>query len=100
MAIEEYLVPCGTRTNICFDCQRACGRCSWSACHPVTGKPLFLPIPGWTAKPSKLYSAGGKARRTSELWTYHITACPLFQRDEPRKKVIPAPRGGELRETE
>lgn len=59
MALEDYLVPYWSHANICFDCQRACGGCSWSACHPVTGKPLFLPVPGWTAEPSRLYSAGG-----------------------------------------
>lgn len=82
MALEEYFVPYNTRTNICFDCQRACGGCSWSACHPVTGKPLFLPVPGWTAEPSKLYSASNT--RKYETWTYHITACPLFFRDVER----------------
>lgn len=85
MALEEYLVPYCSRTNICFDCQRACGGCSWSACDPVTEKPLFRPVPGWTAEPSMLYPAGGAAKRTSEVWTYHVTACPLFVRDEPRE---------------
>lgn len=79
MAIEEQLGTYGTKSNICFDCQRACGGCSWSACHPVTGQPLFIPVPGWTAEPSKLYSAHGSHKR--ETWTYHITACPLFLRD-------------------
>lgn len=79
MELEEYRVPYGARTNICFDCQRACGGCSWSACDPLTGELLFMPVPGWTAKPSKLYSAHGSHNR--ETWTYHITACPLFLMD-------------------
>lgn len=75
MALEEYLVPAGTRTNICFDCQRACGGCSWSR--------NFEPVLGWEAKPSKLHSAGGRKR---EVWGYHITACPLFLRDARRNR--------------
>ena len=82
MAIEEYLVPYKPRTNICFDCQRACGGCSWSACDPETGELLFRPVPGWTAEPSKLYSESKGHKR--ETWTYRITACPLFLRDEGR----------------
>lgn len=74
MALEEYLVPYGARTNICFDCQRACGGCSWSACHTVTGKPLFLPVPGWTAKPSKIYSEPKGHKRDVDLSHHRLTA--------------------------
>lgn len=83
MALEEYLVQVHNRTNICFDCQRACGGCSWSAWDPVTEKPMFRPVPGWTATPSKVDNA--KGRKAKPVWTYHVTACPLFVRDEPRE---------------
>lgn len=76
MALEEYLVPYWSRTNICFDGQRACGGCSWSACDPVTEKPLFRPVPGWTAEPSMLYPAGGgeKNERGLDLPRYRLPA--------------------------
>ena len=35
--------------NICFDCENACGNCSWSAVG-MDGKLLFEPVPGWTAE--------------------------------------------------
>ena len=53
--LADYLVKTGEdHTNICFDCRRACGGCSWSAADPETGKPLFRPVPGWTAERSFL----------------------------------------------
>ena len=75
MSIDQYLVPWGATANICFDCQLACGRCSWSGRDPTTWELLFEPVPGWTAKKS----------RKSHNDTYHITACPLFIPDEPRE---------------
>lgn len=42
MAIEEYLAPYQIRTNICFDCQKACRGCSWIACNPVTLEKMLL----------------------------------------------------------
>lgn len=71
------------RTNICIDCQKACGGCSWSEIDPATKKIRFEPVPGWTAKKVRLNSGimGGKRRI---LETYHITACPEFVRDERR----------------
>lgn len=61
--IEKYFVLYKTRTNICFDCQNACGGCCWSEIDPITGKPRFQPVPGWKAKPSKLYSAIGTRKK-------------------------------------
>ena len=53
--------------NICFDCQKACGDCSWSD--------NFEPVPGWTAEKCH-YHGVGKYKDT-----YHITACPEFEPD-------------------
>lgn len=75
MSIEQYLVKWGSTANICFDCQRACGQCPWSAHDPATGELLFLPVAGWSAKKSEKNGND----------TYHITACPLFIPDEPRE---------------
>ena len=71
------------KTNICFDCKKACGGCSWSEIDPNTEKPRFEPVEGWTAKKTSLLFSNGHGDLRREI-TYHITACPLFERDEPR----------------
>ena len=74
------------KTNICFDCQKACGDCSWSALDPVTLKPQFVPIPGWTATKVVLKTGHpGKPYALTE--TYHITKCPEFVPDKKRKSA-------------
>ena len=55
--------------NICIDCVKSCGLCSWSA--------NLIPVAGWTAKPRKKRTHCGNF-----VQGYHITACPLFERDE------------------
>ena len=54
--------------NICFDCRKALGGCSWSR--------DFIPVPGWTAEPAVLKCGGSESTQT-----YRITACPLFDPD-------------------
>ncbi len=68
--------------NICFDCKKACGQCSWSAADPLTGELLFEPVPGWTAEKIEQNS---NYRYKYPNTTYHITACPLFEQDDKRK---------------
>lgn len=83
MSIEKHLVPVEHRANICFDCDRACGGCSWSEWDPETKRPRFKPVPGWTAKKSIVRNTAtknGKSKRVPQE-TYHITACPLFKPD-------------------
>ena len=80
MALADYLVPCGRKTNICFDCANACGGCSWSEVDPATKKPRFEPVPGWTAKKVML-KAGMAHSKSIYVETYHITACPEFVPD-------------------
>ena len=68
------------QNNICWDCKKACGKCSWTAVNPLTGELLWQPVPGWTAE---------KIERVVHpdvvVETYHITACPLFEPDDKRK---------------
>ena len=62
----------GYGSNICFDCDRACGGCSWSEVNPETGRVKFEPIPGWkTVK---------KSRKNGRKWEVveQIVECPLF----------------------
>lgn len=67
------------QANICFDCQRACGDCSWSEYDLDRGVALLKPVEGWTAELVKYQHLG---------YTYSVTACPLFIPDEPRSVKI------------
>lgn len=63
-------------TNICIECQKACGGCSWSK--------SFEPIEGWTAKKCHLPMVGRNS--VTYIETYYITACPEFEQDG--RKVV------------
>lgn len=75
--------PQAHRGNICWNCRRAAGGCSWSGLDPETLEPAFQPVPGWTAE-TLPYIANGCKLGT----TYRITACPLFLPDPPRGKSV------------
>lgn len=62
--------------NICFDCKKACGGCSWSK--------DFEPVPGWIAE--ECYIPIVEDNLTCHIETYHITACPQFEPD--RRMVV------------
>lgn len=67
--------------NICFDCQRALGGCSWSAVDETkAGRPIkFEPVDGWDAE--IVYRL---TQTRDVMQTYAIKACPLFIPDEKR----------------
>ena len=69
----------GSGTNICFDCEKACGGCSWSEVDPETKKVRFQPIPG--CKIQK------RSRKYNGKWMIvdQIVECPLFERTPERK---------------
>lgn len=73
-----------TRTNICFDCKKACGGCSWSEYDTEKKRTRFEPVPGWTAEKVALRT-GTDPNGARIIETYAISACPLFEPDEPRK---------------
>lgn len=83
MALADYLVPVGSKCNICFDCKNACGGCSWTELDPNTGKVRFEPVPGWTAEKTSMLIC---PRGSEKKWviTYRITGCPLFEHDDYR----------------
>lgn len=64
--------------QLCWDCKNATGLCPWSAWKE--------PIEGWTATPTVIDNMGEKIR------SYRITACPLFEREEKRKRICPGDR--------
>ena len=69
--------------QLCYECARAVGFCSWSR--------KFEPVPGWTAKPTKIShfkNKYGERIYVKDSDSYHITECPLFIRDGETKKEI------------
>ncbi len=80
---EDYeLIQSGwysNSVNLCFDCEKACGGCSWSEVNPDTGRVRFEPVPGWKIQK--------KRRKYNRKWTIvdQIVECPLFERTPDRK---------------
>ena len=62
------------KDTLCWDCQRACGGCSWSQ--------SFTPVDGWEAQPTKI-----KCGRRGFISSYLVTACPLFIPDKAELTV-------------
>lgn len=67
--------------NICIDCKKACGGCSWSEVDRATGEIRFEPVPGWTAKKVQLRNGSNRDGSGHYVYTYSIKACPLFERE-------------------
>lgn len=65
------------RANICFDCEKACGRCSWSEYDASINGTRFQLPKGAVVTP--VYDKRGN------FYTYHITECPLFEETPPRQ---------------
>lgn len=68
-----------TQTNICMECAKACGGCSWTAVAADGETLLWQPVEGWTAEPVKI-SVRNENGVYREIETYHITACPEFEK--------------------
>lgn len=58
------------KDTLCWWCKNALGTCDWSR--------SFKPIDGWQARETVL----------ADYCSYHIIACPLFERDRQRPKTI------------
>lgn len=68
-------------SQLCFDCARASGFCSWSK--------NFTPVEGWTAKPTKINHFKNKCGEKifiQDTDSYHVLSCPLFIPDAPTKE--------------
>lgn len=67
-------------TNICWDCEKACGQCPWTAIDPETKEVQFNPVPGWKTEK--------KRRKTGRNWVEveQIVECPLFERTPDRRQ--------------
>lgn len=78
---SENLKGVKNTANICIDCKKACGGCSWSEVDPATGEIRFEPVPGWTAKKVQLRNGSNRDGSGHYVYTYSIKACPLFERE-------------------
>lgn len=70
-------------SQLCWFCEKACGRCSWSK--------DFTPVPGWKATPTKIISYTticGKRYKKCYIDSYEVHECPEFEFMEWIKKNI------------
>lgn len=82
MELKDCFVPSGT---LCWDCERACGQCSWSERDPETDQIRYEPVPGWTAVPTVLPSNNTFNRDNPRNRSYKVLACPLYIKTPPRE---------------
>ncbi len=62
--------------TLCWRCQHATGRCSWSQ--------SFTPVEGWEARPTQwLERVEGEER---VITSAQVLACPQFSADPPRMR--------------
>lgn len=70
------LIRHNEKKQLCWDCARASGFCSWSK--------TLTPVDGWEAKPTMIrhMSRGGCVNSEERITnSYVVTACPLFMKD-------------------
>lgn len=68
--------------QLCWNCKKATGKCSWSA--------LGKAVKGWDATPTKIKNS---TTPFTEIDSYEIRACPLFEcdvieNDKERPRVV------------
>lgn len=56
-------------STLCWDCEKACGRCSWSK--------SFTPVEGWNAKPTKVRA--DKYSVNQLIDSFIVYECPEFE---------------------
>ena len=58
-------------STICWDCQNACGGCSWSKYR------MFQPVKGWEVIPTDIHIGNGV-----RVQSYVVLKCPQFKPDK------------------
>lgn len=61
-------------SQLCWDCNKACGGCSWSR--------DFTPVHGWKAEPTKIISytsSGVGKKRRFYVDSFAVYECPEFE---------------------
>lgn len=59
----------GKREQLCWSCENACGKCSWSK--------KLIPIKGWEAENDCLMMTYSKGKRRA-IYSFKIYNCPEF----------------------
>lgn len=61
-----------THSTLCWKCEKACGRCSWSD--------RFEPVDGWSAVPTKIL-VSSREKENSRKYTdsFDVYYCPEFE---------------------
>lgn len=66
---------CVTKHNqLCWDCEKACGGCSWSK--------DFIPVKGWDAVPTKVRNGTTSKKGehiVSVIDSFEVRECPEFE---------------------
>lgn len=75
MPFVKGKIPATGQCNICFDCRKACGGCSWSEINPATGRVRFEPPEGCVTEKCFRRPDGKEYEEV-----VRIVACPLFER--------------------
>lgn len=66
-----------THETLCWRCQKAGGKCSWSS--------RFKPVEGWEAKPTKV-KVNKSSKYANELDSFDVYECPEFELLERLKR--------------
>jgi hypothetical protein len=72
--MKEFSKCVSKHSTLCWDCEKACGKCSWSR--------EFVPVKGWKAIPTKLFQyTTGKGRKRIAYYTgsFDVYECPEFE---------------------
>lgn len=71
---EKRVFSSKGHSTLCWTCEKACGRCSWSK--------DFLPVDGWSAIPTKILVLNTKSNGVRErIFTdsFDVYYCPEFE---------------------
>ena len=64
------------KNQLCWYCEKACGKCSWSK--------DFTPVEGWDAEPATIRSREADAKI---IETFYIKSCPEYEPLKMRRQV-------------
>lgn len=71
---KTFYKYCKKHPTLCWDCENACGRCSWSR--------KFIPVDGWDAIPTKVLvwntTQDGERIRVY-VDSFDVYSCPEFE---------------------
>lgn len=78
MCLDNYIVPYKSNCNICFDCKKSVGGCSWSEVDQNTKQIRFELPDGCRIEKCKRRVWNGHKIVYAD--SFKIVYCPLFER--------------------